>query len=210
MADDRFDMIIKLVLIGETAVGKTNLLLRYTENKYDFGQRPTIGMDFVSKDITWEGRRIKIQFWDTAGQEKYKSIANSYFKISNGIILVYDVTRRETFEKLGKWLDDIRSNSQSEIRVILVGNKIDLADQRQVTTDEGRDFAQKHGLFFWETSGKTNQDNCVFQAFDCIMEECRKEMARSEQREDGEQFERLKRESLRVKQPGRKRDSGCC
>jgi Ras-related protein Rab-11A len=208
--DDRFDMIIKIVLIGETAVGKTNLLLRYTDNKYDFSQRPTIGMDFVSKDVTLEGKKIKIQFWDTAGQEKYKSIANSYFKISNGIVLVYDVTRRETFEKLGRWLDDIHSNSQSEIRILLVGNKVDLTDQRQVPTEEGKEFARANGLFFWETSGKTNQDNCVFRAFDLILEECLREASRREQREDGEQFDRLKRESLKVKQRDKKNDRGCC
>lgn len=208
--DERFDMIIKLVLIGETAVGKTNLLLRYTENKYDFSQRPTIGMDFVSKDITIEGRKIKIQFWDTAGQEKYKSIANSYFKISNGIILVYDVSRRETFEKLDRWLVDIRSNSQHEVKILLVGNKIDLKENRQVTTEEGTEYAKNNGLFFWETSGKTNEENCVFQALDLLIDECRKDMVKSELREEGEQFDRLKRETLKVKMKNRKKDSGCC
>lgn len=203
-------MIIKLVLIGETAVGKTNLLLRYTENKYDFSQRPTIGMDFVSKDITIEGRKIKIQFWDTAGQEKYKSIANSYFKISNGIILVYDVSRRETFEKLDRWLVDIRSNSQHEVKILLVGNKIDLKENRQVTTEEGTEYAKNNGLFFWETSGKTNEENCVFQALDLLIDECRKDMVKSELREEGEQFDRLKRETLKVKMKNRKKDSGCC
>ncbi len=208
--DERFDMIIKLVLIGETAVGKTNLLLRYTENKYDFSQRPTIGMDFVSKDVTIEGRKIKIQFWDTAGQEKYKSIANSYFKISNGIILVYDVSRRETFDKLDRWLVDIRSNSQHEVKILLIGNKIDLKENRQVTTEEGTEYAKANGLFFWETSGKTNEDNCVFQALDLLIDECRKDMLKSELREEGEQYDRLKRETLKVKLKNRKKDSGCC
>ena len=183
MIDDKFDMIIKLVLIGESSVGKTNLLLRYTENKYDFSQKPTIGMDFVSKEVTIDNRIIKVQFWDTAGQEKYKSIANTYFKVSNGVVLVYDVTRRESFDKLEKWLRDVKNNAPVDAKILLVGNKIDLVDQRQITTEEGRRFAESNSLYFWETSCKTNENNCVFSAIDNIIAECKKEMVKHEEME---------------------------
>ena len=210
MLDEKFDMIIKLVLVGETSVGKTNLLLRYTENKYDPTQRPTIGMDFLSKDLIVDKRHIKVQFWDTAGQEKYKSIANSYFKMSSGVVLVYDVTRRETFDKIGKWIDTIKMHAVSDVRILLVGNKIDLEKQREVTADEGRNYAREHGIYFWETSGKTNPDNCVTTAFNSIIEECRIEVLKNELKEEGEQFERIRNESVKLNPRDNKPKEGCC
>ena len=210
MFEEKFDMIIKLVLVGESSVGKTNLLLRYTENKYDPTQRPTIGMDFLSKDLLIDQRHIKVQFWDTAGQEKYKSIANSYFKMSNGVILVYDVTRRDTFEKIGKWIETIRTHAVSDVRILLVGNKIDLEENREVTVEEGRNYAKEQGVYFWETSGKTNPDNCVTMAFNLVVEECRKEVLKNELKEEGEQFERIRTESIKLNPRKDKSKERCC
>ena len=101
------EMIVKLVLLGESSVGKTNLLLRFTKDDFKINEKPTIGMDFISDELEIENVRVKAQFWDTAGQEKYHTIARSYYKIADGILLVYDTTRRDTFDRARNWLDDI-------------------------------------------------------------------------------------------------------
>ena len=193
MDDYRFDIIIKIVIMGEASVGKTNLLLRYSQDRFDDNQKPTIGMDFISKDVTVENRKVKVQFWDTAGQEKYRSLASSYYKIANGAILVYDVTNRDTFLRINHWLEEIKNNTTKDLKVMLIGNKNDLLAQRQVGLEEGRTYAEERNLFFWETSAKENRDQAVNKAFVDIITECMKEMVTNE-------GERQRLESTRVRQ----------
>jgi len=115
----------------------------------------TIGVEFGAKTIELNGKTVKIQIWDTAGQEAFQAITRTYYKGAIGALLVYDITRRETFTHVTKWLDDVRTNSSKNVTVILIGNKKDLEDKRQVSYEEGEAFAKENGLMFLETSAKT-------------------------------------------------------
>ena len=176
MDDSKYDLTLKIVIIGESGIGKTNLLTRYTQNHFDDQIKATIGIDFALKEIFISGYMIKAQFWDTAGQEKYCAMARAYYKLSDGVVLVYDVTRRETFEKLKNWIEDLKIHTNRKYQIILIGNKTDLVEARKVSVEEGRKFAQENAMFFWETSAITNADNCVSKAFDSLLEECMKNL----------------------------------
>ena len=193
MDDSSYDFIAKIVILGESAVGKTNLLTRYAQNQFDSDAKATIGMDFIAKEMYVEGQSIKAQFWDTAGQEKYRSIARSYYKLADGIVLVYDVTRKETFKKLKGWLEDLHDNMDKKFQAILIGNKTDLISEREVSVEEGREFAASHGMFFWEASAKTNEGDCVNKAFDALLEECVREMVDRFNNEPANGFGALKK-----------------
>lgn len=158
-----YKYLFKYIIVGDTAVGKSCLLLQFTDKRFQPVHDLTIGVEFGSRVITVDNHQIKLQIWDTAGQEKFRSITRSYYRGAAGALLVYDITRRETFEHLTTWLEDCRKYSNQNIIIMLIGNKMDLDSKRAVTTQEGEDFARKHGLSFLETSAKT-ADN-VEQAF---------------------------------------------
>ena len=153
------------------AVGKSCILLQFTDNKFRYQHELTIGVEFGAKTIDINGKSIKIQIWDTAGQEAFQAITRTYYKGAIGALLVYDITRRETFTHATKWLDDVRTNSSKNVTVILIGNKKDLEDKRQVSYEEGEAFAKENGLMFLETSAKTAYN--VVEAFNlsaqCIL-----------------------------------------
>ena len=180
MNESKYDTILKIVIVGESSVGKTNILLRYSEDKFDLRLKSTIGMDFLSKDLYITEHHVKVQFWDSAGQEKYRSIASTYYKMASGFLLVYDVTRFDTFHKVSDWLADIQSNSTNDTKIMLVGNKTDLVEQRAVSTEQGLKFAKANNMFFWETSALTNENGCVNKAFDELINECLKDIMESE------------------------------
>ena len=137
-------------------MGKSCILLQFTENnKFRYQHELTIGVEFGAKTININGKNIKIQIWDTAGQEAFQAITRTYYKGAIGALLVYDITRRETFNHVTKWLDDVRTNSSKNVTIILIGNKKDLEDKRQVSYEEGEAFAKENGLMFLETSAKT-------------------------------------------------------
>ena len=129
--------------------------MQFTDNKFRHQHELTIGVEFGAKTIEINGKTIKIQIWDTAGQEAFQAITRTYYKGAIGALLVYDITRRETFTHVTKWLDDVRTNSSKNVTVILIGNKKDLEDKRQVSYEEGEAFAKENGLMFLETSAKT-------------------------------------------------------
>jgi len=129
--------------------------LQFTDNKFRHQHELTIGVEFGAKTIEINGKTIKIQIWDTAGQEAFQAITRTYYKGAIGALLVYDITRRDTFTHVTKWLDDVRTNSSKNVTVILIGNKKDLEDKRQVSYEEGEAFAKENGLMFLETSAKT-------------------------------------------------------
>lgn len=148
--------LFKYIIIGDTGVGKSCLLLQFTDKRFQPVHDLTIGVEFGARMITVDGnKQIKLQIWDTAGQESFRSITRSYYRGAAGALLVYDITRRDTFNHLTRWLDEARTHSQSNMVIMLIGNKSDLEHRRAVSTDEGREFAQKHGLIFMETSAKT-------------------------------------------------------
>ena len=157
-------------------MGKSCILLQFTDNKFRYQHELTIGVEFGAKTIDINGKSIKIQIWDTAGQEAFQAITRTYYKGAIGALLVYDITRRETFTHVTKWLDDVRTNSSKNVTVILIGNKKDLEDKRQVSYEEGEAFAKENGLMFLETSAKTAYN--VVESFnlsaECILNNIQK------------------------------------
>jgi len=147
--------LFKYFIIGDTGVGKSCLLLQFTDKRFQPVHDLTIGVDFGARMITIDNRQIKLQIWDTAGQESFRSITRSYYRGAAGALLVYDITRRETFNHLTRWLEEARQNANQSMVIMLIGNKSDLDHRRQVTKEEGEQFAKEHGLIFLETSAKT-------------------------------------------------------
>jgi len=161
-----FDLQIKVLTIGDSSVGKTCLLHRYTSHTFISSSIPTVGIDFKIMNITIDGKRIKMQCWDTAGQERYRNITTNYYRNAQGIILVYDITNRKSYEAIDNWMEQIHVHAGESVDKILVGNKADQEDERQISTDEGTKLAAKYSIPFFETSAK--QGTNVEEAFYAI------------------------------------------
>ncbi|ORX96735.1 ras-related protein rab-6B [Basidiobolus meristosporus CBS 931.73] len=144
----------KLVFLGEQSVGKTSLITRFMYDTFDNTYQATIGIDFLSKTMYLEDRTIRLQLWDTAGQERFRSLIPSYIRDSSVAVVVYDITSRDSFLNTKKWIDDVRAERGTDVIIVLVGNKTDLNDKRQVTTDEGEQLAKELNIMFVETSAK--------------------------------------------------------
>mmetsp|Transcript_12017 Transcript_12017/g.48376 ORF Transcript_12017/g.48376 Transcript_12017/m.48376 type:complete len:225 (+) Transcript_12017:308-982(+) len=157
-----YDLHVKLLMLGDTGVGKTCLLLRYAFDSFSPTFITTIGIDFKIKEVELDGLRVKLQIWDTAGQERFRTITVSYFKGAHGILLVYDVSERDSFENIQHWVQQIRENADERVRLVLVGNKCDREESRVVSTQEGEELAKQYGVSFFETSAKDNRnvDEC--------------------------------------------------
>jgi len=147
--------LLKYIIIGDSSVGKSCLLLQFADKRFKTDHDTTIGVEFGSKNVQIKNKTIKLQIWDTAGQESFRSITRSYYRGSIGALLVYDVTRRETFDGLSRWLEETKNYANDKTLIILIGNKTDLAEQREVSTEEGEKFAKERGILFMETSAKT-------------------------------------------------------
>lgn len=144
----------KLVFLGEQSVGKTSLITRFMYDSFDNTYQATIGIDFLSKTMYLEDRTIRLQLWDTAGQERFRSLIPSYIRDSSAAIVVYDITNANSFQQTSKWIDDVRTERGSDVIIMLVGNKTDLSDKRQVSTEEGEKKAKELNTMFIETSAK--------------------------------------------------------
>ncbi|XP_020104017.1 ras-related protein Rab11D-like [Ananas comosus] len=149
---EKIDYVFKVVLIGDSAVGKSQILARFARNEFSLDSKATIGVEFQTRTLQIQQKRIKAQIWDTAGQERYRAVTSAYYRGAVGALLVYDITKRQSFDHIPRWLDELRSHADKNIVIMLVGNKSDLEDQRAVATEDAREFAQKEGLFFLETS----------------------------------------------------------
>jgi small GTP-binding protein len=148
--EEQYDYLFKLVIIGDTAVGKSNLLTRFTRDEYNAASKATIGVDFGTKSTTTQdGKIIKAQIWDTAGQERFRATTNGFYRGAKGAMIVYDITQRKTFDSVTTWLKELKSMADSDVLVMLVGNKADLAQNRQVTISEAKAFAEQHRLSFF-------------------------------------------------------------
>ena len=154
---NNYDFLFKYIIVGDASVGKSNLLMRYVHNQFTDEYQSTIGVEFGIKNIEIEQKKYRIQIWDTAGQECFRSITRAYYKNSVCAMVVYDITSRTTFENVQNWIEDIRNQSPKTVLIILVGNKIDLEDSRAISYDEGSAFAIKNGIIFAETSAKTGE-----------------------------------------------------
>ncbi|KAL1350080.1 hypothetical protein HN51_026529 [Arachis hypogaea] len=164
--DDDYDYLFKLVLIGDSGVGKSNLLSRFTRNEFNLESKSTIGVEFATRTITVDDNKVlKAQIWDTAGQERYRAITSAYYRGAVGALLVYDVTRHITFENVERWLKELRDHTDANIIVMLVGNKADLRHLRSVSTEDATAFAERENIFFMETSAleSMNVDNAFTQ-----------------------------------------------
>jgi len=164
-ADDDYDYLFKVVLIGDSGVGKSNLLSRFTRNEFSLESKSTIGVEFATRSIIVDGKTIKAQIWDTAGQERYRAITSAYYRGAVGALLVYDITRHTTFESVERWLKELQDHTDNNIVVLLVGNKADLRHLRAVSTEDSQALAERESLYFMETSAleSTNVENAFTQ-----------------------------------------------
>lgn len=167
-----YSYLFKYIIIGDTGVGKSCLLLQFTDKRFQPVHDLTIGVEFGARLITIDNQQIKLQIWDTAGQESFRSITRSYYRDAAGAMLVYDITRRDSFLHLTRWLEEARQNGNPNMSVMLIGNKSDLEHRRAVSTKEGETFAQQHGLIFLETSAKTatNVESAFIKTAECVYE----------------------------------------
>ena len=168
MASHKYNYLFKLLIIGESGVGKTSLLLRFTDDSFTANHLTTIGIDFKIKIINIEDKLIKLQIWDTAGQERFRTITKTYYKGAHGIILTYDVTDQNSFKNIRNWIKQIEANAQTNVKKVLVGNKCDKPD-RVVTEEEGKKLADDFNMNFFETSAKTNKN--VSEVFNFLTQE---------------------------------------
>jgi Ras-related protein Rab-6A len=148
----------KIVLLGDQSVGKTSLITRFMYDTFDNTYQATIGIDFLSKTMYLEDRTVRLQLWDTAGQERFRSLIPSYIRDSSVAIVVFDITNRASFLSTTKWIDDVRSERGNEVIIVLVGNKADLSDKRQVTNEEATAKSTELGILFMETSAKAGHN----------------------------------------------------
>ncbi|KZO95124.1 GTPase [Calocera viscosa TUFC12733] len=147
-----YDYLFKVVLIGDSGVGKSNLLSRFTRNEFNPDSKSTIGVEFATRSLDVDGKIVKAQIWDTAGQERYRAITSAYYRGAVGALLVYDISKQPTFANVTRWLKELRDHADSSIVIMLVGNKSDLKHLRAVLTEEAKQFAMENGLSFIETS----------------------------------------------------------
>ncbi|KAJ5493421.1 Ras-related protein Rab-11B [Penicillium diatomitis] len=143
---------LELVLIGDSGVGKSNLLSRFTRNEFNLDSKSTIGVEFATRSIQVDSKTIKAQIWDTAGQERYRAITSAYYRGAVGALLVYDISKHQTYDNVNRWLKELRDHADSNIVIMLVGNKSDLRHLRAVPTEEAKQFASENNLSFIETS----------------------------------------------------------
>jgi small GTP-binding protein len=153
-----FNYLFKYIIIGDAAVGKSNLLLRYAHGQFKDEYQLTIGVEFGAKNISINDKIYRIQIWDTAGQENFRSITRAYYKNSVCALVVYDITNRDSFNNIANWVEDCKNQSPKTIFMVLVGNKSDLSDKRVISIDEGRELAEKYNMIFFETSAKTGDN----------------------------------------------------
>ena len=167
----------KIITLGDSHVGKTSLMVKFIENKFTVNYMSTVGFDLKCKTMQINNEEIKLIIHDTAGQERFRSLASNYIKKANGILLVYDISDKKSFENIGKWMDDIIEETGYKLPIVLVGNKSDLTKERVVTKEEGEIAAKEYNLTFFETSCKDgdNIENCFKNLIEQILEKKNKE-----------------------------------
>ncbi|CAH2044842.1 unnamed protein product [Thlaspi arvense] len=150
--NQKIDYVFKVVLIGDSAVGKSQLLARFSRNEFSIESKATIGVEFQTRTLTIDKKTVKAQIWDTAGQERYRAVTSAYYRGAVGAMLVYDITKRQSFDHVARWLEELRGHADKNIVIMLIGNKTDLGTLRAVPIEDAKEFAQRENLFFMETS----------------------------------------------------------
>ena len=178
MEDDNYEMMFKVVIVGDSFVGKTNIMSKYLKNEFHEDSKATVGVEFGSRQFNIEGHVIKAQIWDTAGQERYKAITSAYYKGAKGAFVVYDITRKESFDNVTKWAEQLKSSADKNLTIIIIGNKVDLEDQRQIKAEEGQNKANELESAFIETSASsgTNLDKAFEMMINEVYKKCHEEM----------------------------------
>ncbi|KAK7852659.1 ras-related protein RABA5b-like [Quercus suber] len=163
------EYLLKIVLIGDSAVGKSNLLSRFARNEFDTNSKATIGVEFQTQAVEIDGKEVKAQIWDTAGQERFRAVTSAYYRGAVGALIVYDITRTTTFDSVKRWLDELTTHCDTTMARMLVGNKCDLENIRAVSVEDGKSLAEAEGLFFMETSALDSTN--VEAAFEVVIRE---------------------------------------
>ena len=206
MAEEEYEMMVKVILIGDSAVGKTNIMSKYLKNQFIEDSKATVGVEFGSKLFTINGHNIKAQIWDTAGQEKYKAITGAYYKGSKGAFVVYDITKKDTFESVDKWINDLKSTGDPKMTIIIIGNKLDLEHKREVLKEQGEEKAKSFGCAFLETSAFSG-DN-IEKGFEMMISEIFKKYGNDSLEDDD--FGTVERgEDIKLEKKENKK-KGCC
>ncbi|CAA7050433.1 unnamed protein product [Microthlaspi erraticum] len=212
MSDDERgeEYLFKIVIIGDSAVGKSNLLTRYARNEFNPNSKATIGVEFQTQSMVIDGKEVKAQIWDTAGQERFRAVTSAYYRGAVGALVVYDITRSSTFENVGRWLDELNTHSDTTVAKMLIGNKCDLESIRAVSVEEGKSLAESEGLFFMETSALDSTN--VKTAFEMVIREIYGNISRKQLNSDSYKEElTVNRVSLvKNENDGTKSFSSCC
>ncbi|PSS01829.1 Ras-related protein like [Actinidia chinensis var. chinensis] len=167
--NQKIDYVFKVVLIGDSAVGKSQLLARFARNEFSLDSKATIGVEFQTKTLAIDHKTVKAQIWDTAGQERYRAVTSAYYRGAVGAMLVYDMTKRQSFDHMARWLEELRGHADKNIVIMLIGNKCDLGSLRAVPTEDAQEFAERENLCFMETSAL--QATNVESAFMTVLKE---------------------------------------
>ena len=202
---EEYEFIFKVLLLGNSNVGKSSLFLRFVDDIWNDTFVPTIGVDFKIKTFDIDEKKIKMQIWDTAGQERFKNIIASYYRGAHGILLIYDVTDKDSFKNLSNWLIEIEKNASKNVLKVLIGNKTDLEDKRVITYNQGKEFADTYGLKFIETSAKKNLN--VTEAFETLGREL---MQASEDKKITKQRQNKKISVAKAQDLDIEKKKGCC
>ena len=198
------DYKLKIVIVGDSGVGKSNLIKRFTSNEFNENTKATVGVEFYSKSYKINDKVFKIEMWDTAGQERYKSITTAYYRGAKGALLVYDTTSAQSFNNIDKWLGEIKEKSGKDIKLILIGNKIDLTEKRVVSTEHALAKAKEWGIPFMETSAKDATN--VKEAFHDILKEMYGELNKTLQIVESKKLEN----NIVQIETNEKKKKGCC
>ena len=206
MAEEEYEMMVKVILIGDSAVGKTNIMSKYLKNQFMEDSKATVGVEFGSKLFNINGHNIKAQIWDTAGQEKYKAITGAYYKGSKGAFVVYDITKKDTFDSVDKWIHDLKSTGDPKMTIMIIGNKLDLEHKREVLKEQGEEKARSFGCAFLETSAFSG-DN-IEKGFEMMISEIFKKYGNDSLEDDD--FGTVERgEDIKLEKKENKK-KGCC
>ena len=167
MLGHKFDYSLKIVVVGDSGVGKTCFLFRFVRDQWEGETQPTLGVEFLTKVVQTESHRIQLQLWDTAGQELFRSVTRGYYRGSAGAIIVFSLTSPDSFNNVSQWVQDIKDVARSDVVMILVGNKSDLNEERRVSRNEAEDFAKLNQMIYFETSAK-NGDGVIEAVNGCV------------------------------------------
>ena len=204
-----FDRTCQILIIGDSSVGKTSILTRYTNGTFKEEYLATVGLDYYSKDEIFNNKTINVKLWDTAGQERYKSLTQSYFKNAEGVIVAYDITNTESFDNLKFWINSIKANMENKnifIPVIIIGNKTDMEESREIMTEDAEKFAEENKYKYFETSAKTGEgiDKAIRDLINQILNQSGNNDDQKEFRKDSVQIKE------NTEEKSGKKKKGCC